>query len=86
MPFNNMKYRELLANGIPHGAAKILADSDNDTIDGGPVTPPAALTAPTTISGSFAQADHQKLRDDVASLRATVNALHTALKNAGVIQ
>lgn len=86
MTFNNDKYRDLLSNGMPHGAAKILADSDTQPVQGGPVNPPSALTAPATISGTFTQADHQKLRDDVANLRATVSALHTALKNAGVIK
>ena len=45
---------------------------------------PAALTAPSTMSGSYTQSEVQKLRDDIAALRTTVLALTTALQTYGL--
>lgn len=48
------------------------------------VADPAALTAPTTISATYVQAEIQALRNDVAALRATVAALVDALQAANL--
>jgi len=86
MTFNNDKYRDLLSNGMPHGAAKILADSDTQPVQGGAVTDAKALKVASTIPGTYSQAEVQNLRDDVQNLRGTVMSLLTALRSAGVIK
>ena len=86
MTFNNDKYRDLLSNGMPHGAAKILADSDTQPVQGGPVVDAKALKVASTIPGTYSQAEVQNLRDDVQNLRGTVMSLLTALRSAGVIK
>lgn len=42
-----------------------------------------ALTAPATFNGTYTVAEHNLLRNDVATLQATVNALLTALTGPG---
>ena len=49
------------------------------------VADPAALTSPTTISGSYTQSEVQKLRDDIAALRTTLAAAVDALQSYGLI-
>lgn len=85
MALNNSKYRELLNNGLSHGAALILADPATDAIDGGAVSNPSAMTAPATMNAAYTQSEVQALRTDVANLRTTVQNLLTALRNAGVV-
>lgn len=81
-PHNEDSYRKLLNGGIPHGAALALADQLGH---GGAVSAPAALTSPASMNAAYVQADVQKLRDDIAALRTTLNSLVTEMKNAGVI-
>lgn len=85
MAIDYTKYRALLNSGVSHRAALLMADPATDMVSGGAVSAPAALTSTATQPGAYAQAENQKLRDDIAALRTTVNTLVTALKNAGVI-
>lgn len=81
-PHNEDTYRKLRNGGISHGAALALADEIGH---GGTVANPAALTAPATMSGTYTQAEVQKLRADIAALRTTLDTLVTELRNAGVV-
>lgn len=85
MALNQEKYQTLVNWGMPHGAALSIADPALDAIDGGVVANPAALTSPATIQATYAQADIQKVRDDVAALQSKLTTLMTALRSAGVI-
>ena len=77
--------RELVALGISYRAALKLADPAADTISGGAVSAPSALTSPADLGATYNQTNVNALRTDVNNLRTTVNNLVTALKNAGVI-
>lgn len=84
MAVDQTRYRELLNSGLSHRMALIFADPAKASVSGGAVSAPAALTS-TATQPAPSQAENQKLRDDIAALRTTVNTLVTALKNAGVI-
>ena len=84
MAVNEAVYRVLLNNGIPHPAALVLADPLLDPIVGTTVADPAAI-ASTAPGAAYVQAEATAVRSDLVALRATVLALTTALRTAGVI-
>lgn len=84
MALNDLAYRSLVLSGIPHYAALVLADPALDTINGGVVTNPAALTS-TAPGAAYVQGEATAVRTDLAALQATVTALTAALRTAGVV-
>lgn len=74
----NNTERDIVVKGHSYPIAKAVAS-------GSTVAAPAALTSSATQGGAYAQAENQKLRDDIANLRTTVAAMHTALVNAGLL-
>jgi hypothetical protein len=85
MAADELLVRELVALGLSYRVAIKLADPTTDTINGGAVADPAAVTAPAQMGASYTQANVNALQADVVALRTTVAALVTALKTAGVI-
>lgn len=85
MAVDTTKYKRLRNKGIAHDAAIELADSARTPAQGSTVAAPSALTAPTTMAGTYTQSEVQALRTDVANLRTTVANLLTSLKNGGSV-
>lgn len=93
MAVNEVLYRELLHQGIPHGAALILADPARDVVSGGAVVDAAALTSTDVTSANgnaagagYVQADAatwvtlmNETKGDVNALRTDAGALRTKL-------
>lgn len=85
MAYNVAQYKALRSLEVPRRVALALAD-DDQPFKAATVAAPPALTSPADIPASYNEANMQALRDDVANLRTTVNALLTALKAAGTVK
>lgn len=49
------------------------------------VAAPAAVTAPVAVGANPTKAEFDALRQDVVNLRATVDALRTSFRDAGLL-
>ena len=85
MAVNEDLYHRLLNAGIPHPAALVMADPQNDSITANPVSDPAPMTAPADLGAAYTQANVNALRADHAALQATVQALLTSLRGGGEV-
>ena len=84
MAVNRTKFQKL-KHGVGYEAALILADSAQNPQTAATVAAPAALTSTADQPGAYAEAEAQKIRDDIAALRVTLAALLVSLKAAGVV-
>lgn len=86
MALNLGRYTRLINAGFRHEQALLAADPATDTVESAAVADVAAMTQAAITGGeSPTEAEFNALRDDVAAVRTTVNALLASLRAGGVI-